>query len=143
MSVHPSNVPTLIMGTAFFGPAGTKTPFIYDSPEKAARIIDAWYDLGGRRLDTAAVYGDTQEYGPGGSERRLKEAKAGDRFVIDTKVRSVYIPSRAFAIVSLRSPPEQVSEAGAGKFSEDKIRKSVEKSLEDLGAPVGFTFGLF
>ena len=80
---------TLVMGTAFMGPDHCTTPFTYDTPSKVNEILSAWYDLGGRRLDTARIYGSTDEFGGGGSERRLKDVKAGDKFVIDTKVGCV------------------------------------------------------
>lgn len=81
-----TSVPTLLLGTSNVGPAPASTPFTHDSAEKVAALLDCWYDLGGRYIDTAAQYGETKEHGAGGSERRLKEADAGDRFVIDTKV---------------------------------------------------------
>jgi aryl-alcohol dehydrogenase-like predicted oxidoreductase len=81
-----TSVPTLLLGTSNVGPAPASTPFTHDSAEKVAALLDCWYDLGGRYIDTAAQYGETKEHGAGGSERRLKEAGAGQRFVIDTKV---------------------------------------------------------
>jgi aryl-alcohol dehydrogenase-like predicted oxidoreductase len=76
------------------GPAPASTPFTHDSAEKASALLDCWYNLGGRRLDTAAQYGATPEYGAGGSERRLQEAGAGEIFVNDTKVGPASRPHR-------------------------------------------------
>ncbi|RSH80812.1 transporter [Saitozyma podzolica] len=80
--------------------------------EKASALLDCWYNLGGRRLDTAAQYGATPEYGAGGSERRLQEAGAGEIFVNDTKVSDSWVHERAFA--------------------GENIRKSLDISLVDI-----------
>lgn len=84
-----TSIPTLLLGTSNIGPAGGTPGYTHDTPEGVKALVDAWATLGGTRLDTAAVYGSTNEWGPGGSERFLHSVGATDgRFVIDTKVRT-------------------------------------------------------
>jgi aryl-alcohol dehydrogenase-like predicted oxidoreductase len=76
--------PTLLFGTSNIGP----TPlYTHHETPAVSSIIQTFKDLGGQRLDTAALYGVTDEFGDGGSERMLRDvgATTGD-FVIDTKV---------------------------------------------------------
>lgn len=79
---------TLLLGTSNMGPGDLSTPFTFDSPQRIKEILDCWYELGGRRIDTARIYGSSWEVGPGGSERCLKEYGAAEKFIIDTKVSS-------------------------------------------------------
>lgn len=82
--------PTLLLGTANFGPEGGTPWYTHHTQEAASVLLDAWAALGGKRLDTAALYGVTDEWGTGGSERLLKSVGAtGGKFVLDTKVRLV------------------------------------------------------
>ncbi|KAK4698924.1 hypothetical protein P7C70_g7345, partial [Phenoliferia sp. Uapishka_3] len=92
------STPTLILGTANFGPEGGTPWYTHHTTQAASSLIEAWGSLSGARLDTASVYGITTEWGTGGSERLLKEVGAIDgRFVIDTKVNIFYLhaPDRA------------------------------------------------
>lgn len=79
----------------------------FDTPEQVNGILDAFYSRGYRTIDTARGY---SPHAPGSSEPRLGAAHAGDRFTIDTKVKS-FAP---------------------GTHSSAEIQKSVEDSLRDL-----------
>lgn len=81
---------TLTLGTANLGPGTSSSVlFTHNTAESVKAILDCWYNLGGRRLDTARYYGISPEFGPGGSERRLGEYKENAKFIVDTKVRPV------------------------------------------------------
>ncbi len=83
---------SLILGTGNIGPGPpSTTPHTYDNPEAVKAFLDLWHDLGGRRLDTARLYGVCKEFGPGGTERLLKEYGADKKFVIDTKVSNFVV----------------------------------------------------
>ena len=72
--------------------------------------LDAYYDRGGRKLDTARAYAPMA---PDSSEARLGEVKAGERFEIDTKVVSFV----------------------SGSHEKAKIHESVNASLGALHLP--------
>ncbi|KAL8281258.1 hypothetical protein RQP46_006292 [Phenoliferia psychrophenolica] len=107
-----TSTPTLLLGTANFGPEGGNPWYTHHTEEAATGLLSAWTALGGDRLDTAAVYGITNEWGTGGSERLLKSVGAtSGSFVLDTKAMGF----------------------GRGTHGGNKVRESLEKSLVDLG----------
>ena len=80
-------IPTPLLGCANIGPDVPSTLYTYNTKAKVDVILDSWYALGGRGLDTARYYGLSDEQGLGGSERGLRDV--GDslkRFEVDTKV---------------------------------------------------------
>lgn len=81
------------------------------------------------------MYGISEEYGPGGSERALRQVGLFD-FQVDTKVR-LLLRARwreegesMRLTLRLRAP---LTQALMGPLDGDKIRKSLEGSLKDLG----------
>lgn len=60
-----------------FGTAGVNTGGAFPTAEQAAELLDAVEKVGIKQLDTAQLYGL--------SEQILGELKAGERFTIDTK----------------------------------------------------------
>ncbi len=84
----PSKVcPAILLGTSNVGP----TPlYTHHEVSVVSSLVQTFKSLGGQRLDTAAIYGTTVEFGDGGSERMLRDAGVTAKaagFVIDTKVR--------------------------------------------------------
>ncbi len=76
----------------------------YDSPEDVNTYLDAFYDRGGRQLDTARGY---PPQAPGTSEERLGTVAAGKRFTIDTKV-VLFVPGSHVAAKILESVDNSV-----------------------------------
>jgi D-threo-aldose 1-dehydrogenase len=110
-----------------FGGASLSPPPEKQSPEDAAALVDAAWDLGIRYYDTAPLYG----FGRG--ERRLGAALAGrprDNFILSTKVGRVLTPDS-----------EAWRDTGAGPeswpfiydYSYDGVMRSFEGSIERLG----------
>ncbi|KAI5478104.1 Aflatoxin B1 aldehyde reductase member 2 [Pseudohyphozyma bogoriensis] len=102
-----ATIPSLLLGTSNIGP----TPlYTHHDPAVISSLVSTWRDQGGDRLDTAAVYGVTEEFGNGGSERCLKDAGL-EGWTVDTKV---------------------VLGFGPGSLADDKITTSVNNSLANL-----------
>jgi aryl-alcohol dehydrogenase-like predicted oxidoreductase len=83
-------VPSLLqIGTSNFGPTSLYT---HHTKVSQQAILDTFHSHDLRRIDTARVYGITDEYGPGGSERVLAslgvtgEEGVKKGWVVDTKV---------------------------------------------------------
>ena len=57
----------------------------YDTPEEVKAYLDAFYEQGGRQIDTARNY---SPHAPGSCEARLGTIQVGNRFSVDTKVVS-------------------------------------------------------
>ncbi|EMC92013.1 hypothetical protein BAUCODRAFT_39175 [Baudoinia panamericana UAMH 10762] len=97
----------IVLGLANVGDRTQDNTVRYDTPEEVKAYLDAFYDHGGRVLDTARGY---SPHAPGSSEDRLGVVGAGDRFLIDTKVVS-FVP---------------------GSHARASIQESIVKSLESL-----------
>lgn len=57
----------------------------FDTAEQVKAVLDSFHARGHRQIDTAQIY---SPHAHGTSEPRLGAANAGDRFLVDTKVKS-------------------------------------------------------
>jgi aryl-alcohol dehydrogenase-like predicted oxidoreductase len=73
--------------TIVFGTAGFTAGHNYPTPADAKVVLDAVYDNGVRHIDTAQLYGDSEEF--------LGANNAGDRFNIDTKAKGGFDPNNS------------------------------------------------
>ena len=62
-----------------FGGGGIRAGRGFGDPKTLQEAFDVLEKNGCKKIDTAALYGESEEY--------LGKAKAGDRFVIDTKTK--------------------------------------------------------
>ncbi|KAH7303642.1 aflatoxin B1 aldehyde reductase member 2 [Stachybotrys elegans] len=97
----------LILGAGNVGDKSVDSIARFDTPEEVNTLLDAFAARGYRQIDTARNYSPNA---PGSSEPRLGAVGAGDRFIIDTKVKS-------------REP---------GSHTKDKILQEIDMSLEAL-----------
>ncbi len=97
----------ILLGTAYFGDTISKV--------EAFAMMDAYYELGGRHIDTAHLYADGESEKVVG--KWLKDRKPADMFV-STK-GGYYEPD-------LKELP---------RINEKEIRSDLEKSLNALGVP--------
>lgn len=121
------------LGTSNFGP----TPlYTHHTIASQSALLSTFHAHGQRRIDTARVYGITDEYGQGGTERVLKEAgvtgEEGEEkgWVVDTKVSEMRGQEVGDGPVRAHLFREQIM---MGNLGGTKIRESLEASLKDLG----------
>ncbi|OAL36527.1 hypothetical protein AYO20_04143 [Fonsecaea nubica] len=77
---------TIVLGTANVGDSSRDKTVRYDAPNEVNAYLDAFYERGGRQIDTARSYSPEAH---GSSEERLGAVEAGTRFSIATKVLSL------------------------------------------------------
>jgi D-threo-aldose 1-dehydrogenase len=114
-----------------FGAAPIGNLYRAVSDEEARAAVDAAWDSGVRYFDTAP------HYGLGLSERRLGSALAGrprSEYVISTKVGRVLEPSDGGGDDLANGFDVPASARRVWDFSADGVRRSLESSLERLGA---------
>ncbi|OAP57828.1 hypothetical protein AYL99_08566 [Fonsecaea erecta] len=76
----------IVLGAANVGDKSLDSTVRYDTLDEVNSYLNAFYDRGGRHIDTARAY---SPHAPGSSEERLGAVEAGKRFAIDTKVFSL------------------------------------------------------
>lgn len=109
-----SQHPVIVLGAANVGDTKVDKLAKYDTPEEVKAFLDAFYEHGGRHLDTSRNYSPGA---PGSSEPRLGAADAGSRFDIDTKVLGI---------------------PGTGPtHTAQQIKQSINQSIADLKLPEG------
>ncbi|PON22081.1 aflatoxin B1 aldehyde reductase member 2 [Trichoderma gamsii] len=99
--------PKIIFGSGNVGDSKRDPVVRFDTQEQLKAVFDAFYARGHRQIDSAQGY---SVHAPGSCEPRLGEAKAGDRFLLDTKVLS----------------------DTAGSHKRETILKAIDVSLERL-----------
>lgn len=97
------------------GTGGSSGIFSSPTPDGVSSFLSSVSSLGITQLDTAVVY-PTHNFG--GSEQILGECHASEKFAIDTKVFLTGLGTANF---------------GEGSLTREKIRDSLNKSLERLG----------
>ncbi|OAG45070.1 hypothetical protein AYO21_00418 [Fonsecaea monophora] len=101
---------TIVLGTANVGDSSRDKTVRYDAPNEVNAYLDAFYERGGRQIDTARSYSPEAH---GSSEERLGAVEAGTRFSIATKVLSL----------------------APGSHSKEKIKENIDTSLSSLKIP--------
>ena len=91
-----------------FGGGGIRAGGNYEDPKVLSEVFEVLERNGCKKIDTAALYGESEEY--------LGKAKAGDKFVLDTKTKGGF--------------------GGPGYASKDNVIREGKHSKEMLGSNV-------
>lgn len=126
-----SSCPALLLGTSNIGASPLYT---HRTPSDIAALLDAFRALGGKHLDTAALYGKSPEEEFGVTERVLRGIGV-DGWGLDTKVRWGDEGDRAR---TARTDDERGRQAAAGRsdgpdFAPGRVTESCRLSLANLG----------
>ncbi|MBP1588436.1 MAG: aldo/keto reductase [Clostridia bacterium] len=105
-------VSAFVLGTDYYG----KTI----SPEDAFELLDSYFSLGGRTVDTAHVYAD---YLPG--EKHSSEKTIG-RWLRESK-------KRQYLTICTKGGFPELSDCSASRLGRDEVRRDLTESLSCLG----------